>query len=330
MDDNFRQSAVLFGSDRSLVGIVTEPLCEKPAGVACLLLNMGAHHRVGPHRVNVKLAHHLASLGIGSLRFDLAGLGDSKAATGAEHFAAQAVRDLQAAMDLLEQTLGIRQFLVVGLCSGATNALAAAVADARVVGITLFDGYSFPGRRSRWERQLQRALAASSNPAILGKTLRWLKRGGKALDTRDKAAGIFDEVQSPEVVAGLFCRSMEQVVERGVAVYLLYSGTLHVRDRNRDQLGPFRNEPFAKHIHYEFMADIDHTLTTMASQQRFLKSVSDWALDVVTARLAPPAIDPVAPTSAVATNTATAASGVAATATTSRCERASSPAALAH
>ena len=287
MNDQYQQSAVLFGHDRSLVGIVTAPLGQAPLPVACLLLNMGAHHRVGPHRVNVKLAHHLASLGIGSLRLDLAGLGDSGAPRRAEHFMTQVVLDMQAAMDLLESTLGVRQFLVIGLCSGATNGLAAAVADARVVGVTLFDGYRFPGRRSRWELQLQRALAATSNPAIVGKTARWLKRLGKPLDHRDEAAGIFDEVQPPEVVAGLFRRSMTQVVERGVAVYLLYSGTLHVRDRNRDQLGPFRSEPFARHLQYEFMADIDHTLTTLASQQRFLQSVSDWALGVAAARSTP-------------------------------------------
>ncbi len=287
MNDQYQQSAVLFGRDRSLVGIVTAPLGSGAMPVACLLLNMGAHHRVGPHRVNVKLAHHLASLGIGSLRLDLAGLGDSGVPSGAEHFTTQVVLDMQAGMDLLEQTLGVRQFLIVGLCSGATNGLAVAVADSRVIGITLFDGYGFPGRRSRWERQLHRALAATSNPAILGKTVRWLKRLGKPLDTRNEVAGIFDEVKPPEVVAGLFRRSMTQVVERGVAVYLLYSGTLHVRDRNRDQLGPFRKEPFARHIQYEFMADIDHTLTTLESQQRFLQSVSNWALDVVAARSAP-------------------------------------------
>jgi alpha/beta superfamily hydrolase len=68
-----------FGPGDALVGMLTAPAQQAPAGVACLMFNMGANHRVGPRRINVKLAHMLAARGVGSLRFDLGGIGDSDA-----------------------------------------------------------------------------------------------------------------------------------------------------------------------------------------------------------------------------------------------------------
>ena len=64
---------------------------------------------------------------------------------------------------------------------------------------------------------------------------------------------------------------MMQLAERNVAVLLLYTGTMHVTDRHRDQLGPFADEPFMQQFEYEFIREIDHSLTSMASQQIFMR-----------------------------------------------------------
>lgn len=276
---DYKETPVQFGPDGSLIGIVTTPADGALAPVACLMLNMGANHRIGPRRINVKLARQMAEHGISGIRFDLAGLGDSGPASGSEHFLTQAVFDLQAAMNLMETTLGVRRFIVIGLCSGATNGMSAAIADSRVIGLLMFDSFAFPGRRSRWERTARRALAVPTNPAVIGKTVRWLKRKFSATAAAAAAPHIF-EPDPPEVTAALFRRSMTQLAERKVAVMLLYTGTVHVTDRNRDQLGPFANEAFVKNFEYEFIGEIDHSLTSMASQQTFMAVVCDWALRV--------------------------------------------------
>jgi len=294
----FNQTPVLFGPARSLMGMITTPLGREAAPVGCLLLNMGANHRVGPHRINVKVAHALASHGISNVRFDLGGLGDSAPTVGSDHYLTQAIHDIQSAMDMLQQKLGIRKFLIAGLCSGAVNAMATAVVDQRVIGISMFDGYAFPNRRSRWERTFWRALAAPANPAFLGKAKRGMKRtfarlGGrlipngfgrsKAIDPAENNAplNILDPDISPELTASLFRRSMTELAERKVAIHMVYSGTLHVRDRHRDQLGSFSTEPFTKNVRYEFIREIDHTFTTLLAQQLFVKSITDWGLAVV-------------------------------------------------
>jgi len=154
------------------------------------------------------------------------------------------------------------------------------VADPRVVGLLMFDGYAFPGRRAQLERQIRRALAAPTNPAVIGKTARWLQRKFSAKAAAAAAPHIF-ESDPPEVTAAVFRRSMTQVAERNVAVLLFYTGTMHVVDRGRDQLGPFATEAFTQRFEYRFIGDIDHSLTSMESQRVFMEVVCDWALRVV-------------------------------------------------
>jgi hypothetical protein len=277
--NDMTQSPVRFGPGDALMGMVTIPMHQVPATVACLMFNMGANHRVGPRRINVKLAHVLAGRGVSSLRFDLGGVGDSDASDMAHDLQTRAMHDLQASMDLVESMLGIRQFAIVGMCSGVQHAISAAVADPRVVALSLFDGYAFPERRSRWERTVRRALAAPAHPSFPGKAKRWLQRHLLRSHSTKPLPGFLAERRPPEVNAAWFGAAMKRLVERNVAVQLLYSGSLHVCDHDRDQLGAFRREPFAQALHYEFMRDVDHTVCTLKGQQLFLESVGDWVVD---------------------------------------------------
>ena len=270
---------VRFGADNALVGMVTAPAGQAPAAVACLMFNMGANHRVGPRRINVKLAHALAARGVSSLRFDLGGIGDSDAPADAAGLSVRALRDLQAGMDLLQSMQGIGQFAIVGMCSGAEHAMAIAAVDARVIGLSLFDGYAFPQRRTRWERTLRRALAAPAHPSFAGKTQRWLKRRLLRSEAAKPMPGFFTEEASPAETQAWFGKTMALLAERHVALQLLYSGSLHVCDRDRDQLGPFRGEPFAQSLHYEFMREVDHTVCTAKGQQQYLRTVGDWVAE---------------------------------------------------
>ena len=64
------ERTIRFGSGERLLGIVTpapQPLAGAPV---CLLFNAGVVHRIGPHRLNVKLARALAARGFTALRMD--------------------------------------------------------------------------------------------------------------------------------------------------------------------------------------------------------------------------------------------------------------------
>ncbi len=286
--NEIKEFPVQFGSDGSLLGMISTPAEGHVEPVACIFYNMGGNHRVGPRRINVKLARQLAHLGVSSIRFDLAGLGDSGPATGSRTFMAQAVLDVQAAMDQVQRSLGVHRFILMGLCSGAPSSLEATVADPRVVGLLQFDGYAFPGRRSRWERALRRALSVPTNPIMIMKTVRWIKRklsGPGAIEGEIFTSGTLEDK------AKVFVDCMNIVAERNIPTLLLYTGTLNSVDRHLDQLGPFSNEKFAKHVEYVFVSEMDHSLTSQATQRTFLKVVGDWTLRAVHG-IAPVAINP--------------------------------------
>ncbi|RIX84818.1 hypothetical protein [Acidovorax cavernicola] len=277
--NDLMQTPHRFGPGDALMGMLTVPAQQVPAPVACLMFNMGANHRVGPRRINVKLAHVLAARGVSSLRFDLGGVGDSDALDTGPDLQTRAVHSLQAAMDLAQGVLGIRQFAVVAMCSGVEHAMSAAAVDARLVALSLFDGFAFPQRRTRWELTVRRALAVPMHPSFPGKARRWVLRHLPGSTATRPLPGYFADRRPPDVNAIWFEATMKRLVEREVAVQLLYSGSLHVRDRDRDQLGALCREPFMQGLQYEFMRDVDHTVCTVKGQQLFLQSVGDWVAE---------------------------------------------------
>jgi hypothetical protein len=269
---------VRLGPDERLLGIVTLPAQPRPGAPALLLMNAGVVHRIGPHRLNVKLARALAQDGITSIRIDLSGLGDSPAATGATHFGQQAIRDLQAAMAHLEQSDGIRRFVVFGLCSGAVNGYRLALADERIAGLLMFDGYVFPTWKTHVLRRVTR-LRTLPWSALALKAVQWLtgrrprREPEPGDDTDDTHLGI---PSRPE-----FARAMETLVTRGTSVYIVYSGSFLEGHNYAGQLrDAFRRAMFLDRIRYDFLPDVDHTVTPLAAQRKVLAAVRDWVQSV--------------------------------------------------
>jgi dienelactone hydrolase len=142
-----RETSLRFGVGDRLFGIVTEPPRGWPRHrPAVCLLNVGADHHVGPHRMSVDLARELASCGYLAMRFDAAGLGDSLAAPGTTEnriYTKDAIDDVRRAMDLLGALHGTRRFVLVGTCSGAHLAFHATLVDRRVAGQLLVSPFAF-------------------------------------------------------------------------------------------------------------------------------------------------------------------------------------------
>jgi len=266
------------GADERLVGVVTLPAKPRPGAPGLLLMNAGVVHRIGPHRFNVKLARAVAEDGITSIRIDLSGLGDSPNATDASHSGQQAIRDLQAAMDHLERHHGIRRFVVFGLCSGAVNGYRLALADERIAGLQMFDGYVYPTWKTHIVRRLVRfralpwsALARKLVQRLSGqRPVRVLELGEGSDDTH---LGI---PTRPE-----FAQSMQALITRGTSVYLAYSGSFLETHNYTGQLrDAFAGAMFLDHVRYDFMPDVDHTMTSLAAQRKVIAATRDWIQSV--------------------------------------------------
>jgi pimeloyl-ACP methyl ester carboxylesterase len=130
-DDSVVERPVWFGSEVALFGIVTEPRPVDNRRRAVILLNAGADFHIGASGIYVGLARHWAARGCTVLRMDLAGIGDSGTRPGRpdqEVFPPAAVDDMRAAIEWMRANLGIRDFTLCGVCSGAYHALRGAAA----------------------------------------------------------------------------------------------------------------------------------------------------------------------------------------------------------
>ncbi len=126
-----QERAVRICQDPDLFGIVSEPALARAAAElpTVLLPNAGGAYRVGPNRLHVFLARHLAANGFRCLRMDICGLGDSVIADPAQEndtYPATAFRDIGLAMAFLEREMGVRHVVLMGLCSGAYAAFQSA------------------------------------------------------------------------------------------------------------------------------------------------------------------------------------------------------------
>jgi pimeloyl-ACP methyl ester carboxylesterase len=267
-----------FGSERHLVGTVSLPDHVGPVGF--VIVNAGVIHRIGPHRWHVKLARHMAGLGFPTIRFDPAGQGDSRVPRDAASFKEQAVRDARAAMDHLANVAGVQRFVIGGICSGAETGFNTAAVDPRVEGLWMLDGFAFPTARTQWMRYALKLQSMTPRQALARVRHKLISRSkADAASALPNDAAPISRKSGDAPPADVFARKLQTLVDRGVSVYFLYSGSiLHLFNHASQLHDRFAGQPFLKAIHLDYRPEIDHTVTTQASQQEMTRLVSHWAV----------------------------------------------------
>lgn len=277
------ESAVQFGPEQALIGVLTQPDGQTDVPeVAYLLFNAGVIPRIGTHRLNVKIARALGSRGEVTMRFDLSGQGDSRHVGGGGDFRAQAIRDLRAAMDHLEQTLGVRRFALIGVCSGAVNAYWTSLADARVSGLLMVDGFWYRSRWTRWVRHWKRFRAIPWSHVVAAVKRRLPGFGTAHKHQPDAADGLFAEDSAlANPPREEFALAMGSLVARRTAVFLLYGGSVidfySYRGQFRDA---FAGEPWLESVRCDYRPEIDHTFVSLEVQQNMIDLVLGWMPEV--------------------------------------------------
>jgi hypothetical protein len=277
---NSDESLLRFGQDGRLVGTLARPALHPDGSDSptMLLFNAGVISRVGPHRLNVKLARALAETGIPSFRFDLSGQGDSGASTALTDFERQAVLDVQAAMNAVHARTGARQFVVFGICSGAVLGYAAARADIRIVGCAMLDPYMYPTWRTHWNR----IRAIARRDGVLHASAGWVTRhvGLRRATSTDSEQG-----QRGATDLGLkrparadFAEGLRGLLDRDVDVLMLYSGSVMYSYNYPGQFGDgFRRFRLTGRIAAHYLPHVDHTVTAIAAQSEVIAIIVRWA-----------------------------------------------------
>lgn len=267
------ETAVRFGAGGRLFGLLTPPVAD--VGRPCLVvLNAGLVYRAGPGRLSVELARRAAAAGFPAFRFDLSGMGDSEPRVPLLQAIPSAVADTREAMDHLGLAHGFTRFVIAGLCSGAINAHHAAVADERVVGAVLLDGYVFPTLRSRLSRATARLRSPRGLLRRLGRLLRQGGRGGARALPEDER--FLPKWPRRSVAA----RELERLGERRVNLLFLYSGEwsrwYRYDGQMRDALGRLE---LGGHLSERQVPEAEHLYFTRPEREAMLASLIAWLED---------------------------------------------------
>lgn len=293
--DEVRETPIRFGPSQGLFGILTEPVEHARAPhvgghTAILMLNVGTNHRVGPNRLYVRMARHWARAGYHALRFDLAGMGDSRAAAGyatARLYSKDSVADVQAAIDALSAR-GCERFVLLGLCSGAYAAFQTTLADPRVVaqvllnprrlsvakGDTLETVMSEAYKSSRYyqralltPRTYLRLMRGEVNTRGIGRRMQALF-AARIARMRDRVLG--RPASDEDVLANvrLLCR-------RGVESLFVVGAEDDGLDYLEFHLGAGGRGVRSPRFHLELVHNSDHTFSRGDSQEGLIRYVTD-------------------------------------------------------
>jgi pimeloyl-ACP methyl ester carboxylesterase len=213
-------------------------------------------------------------MGFPTLRLDFSGIGDSIPRVPPLDAIPGGIADVREAMDHLTAEYGTRQFLLLGLCSGARHAHHVALADPRVVGTIMLDPPAYPTVRSRVMQLLDR----------LGDPLQLL--GG----AKRRAIGLFQPKTKPLTMIpdegeaffpetprrDQMASALQTLASRKVNQLYVYTG--ETRDyRYEGQLrGAFQELDLVSVVTERRLARADHLFFTKPERAELLAIVSSW------------------------------------------------------
>lgn len=283
--------------------VFEEPAGERERGIVAILLPPGVKTRVGPHRINRKLAQAFLSRGIPVLRTDFAGLGDSGGEIADSRLEAMYrsvqlggnIGDTRAALDWAERELGVRRCVVGGLCGAAITALLAAQDDERIAALyAIALPVTLEKDVGRDAAQMTPGELRSYRATYLRKLLRpeaWLRLLSMKTDyrllwrslaqplTRRFSSGALPEGAPASDVSQKFTAAFFALVGSGRPALLMYGEHDHLLHQYEEKFAkPWAKsvEPFAPLVTKVVIPGGNHILGDPASVAEAVRATRDW------------------------------------------------------
>jgi pimeloyl-ACP methyl ester carboxylesterase len=282
--DSYIEASAMLGEGGRLAGIFCRDLTGHQPRKAVVFVNAGAIYHVGWARMHVDMARELARSGIASLRFDLAGIGDSEASwDGPPHLYSALSEDMRAAIDWLHAR-GIHDLTVFGTCSGAYQAFHAAISDRRITRIALVNqlcflwGPAYAMQLEAWRRTKATEIAARTDArdtAIGALSARGLS--ARVLLKAKQLMKFALRHATNLLVGGTMAWSGKNLVERwfedlsrrGTQILLVYGENDPGLDELERYLGPGGCRATAlPGVTKQLIENTDHTFTPVEARQR--------------------------------------------------------------
>ncbi len=282
-----RERVILAGKSTPLTGILTYPTPNAPPASDrpwLILLNAGVLHKMGPNRMTVRLAREAAARGLTSCRFDFASVGDSAARSDGRSLAEGVVVDVREIISHLQRAHRVDRFVVIGLCSGADNALRAAQADERIVGVCMLDPSIHRTRRWYVEHFGPRIVS----PRVWRSLLSF--RHSRIASMRGAIARrLSGEKSAPAERPELFRTGytdmtvmeahLQEVLARRVELFVAFSGGWREIYNYRTQIfDAFPRVQFADKLRLEFYPQAEHTFDLETHRKVLLTDILDWVM----------------------------------------------------
>ncbi len=261
---------------------------EDEPDTCVIILNSGMTHRVGPHRLGVRLARRLVGRGIPAARFDLSGIGNTDTRKDGKSIKEQWLSQCREVMQLLEEDFGYRRFVLLGLCAGGQASFGFAARDERVLGAILINTRDYELDDS-WEKYagLERdARFYLRDAAFRGYSWKRLLTGkssfrkiGMALAFRVRE--LFKPSKTLDDAQDWFAGMMSRILDRGSCMLFLFSKGDPGWDQLRLLLGQkalegHSNAQVENQVTVQVIPDADHTFTMRHSQEEVLGRIVDW------------------------------------------------------
>ena len=268
----------LLGRNSTPIGVLSKPPVTGPFNdVAVVFLNSGLLHRVGPFRLYVSLARQFVENGIPVLRIDQSGKGDSERRKGLS-FIDSVKKDFEDAAAFLEGAVGAKRFIVLGLCSGADDALYLASEYPQIAGAVLLEAYAFRTPRYYLQHYGPRLVRLDLWSIWTGRALRFLlskarslagRRGGEQGDI----GAIREFVGSDEMR-----RRYRSVVKRGGKLLCVFTDGARSYYNYEGQLVECLNLQKADQLISElYIPGAKHTYPLVSHRERLMEEVCKWA-----------------------------------------------------
>jgi alpha-beta hydrolase superfamily lysophospholipase len=286
--DGYAEQPVQFGQEDRLFGMFDCPAVPANGKPSIVLLNTGAGHNVGPHRLYVPLARNWAASGHAVLRFDLGGIGDSAAPPGARDggaYPAHMLDDARDAIAWVRKKAPGRPVIVVGLCSGGWLAFKAAQRGLDVDAVVSINPplYLLEGR-SNWpgeHQQLQQCYQWLRHPSTWREAWRNIQSypaGIRAIphDLVRRLSIPFSTLLGDASVPAL-SGDLRAIARRGIR-------TLFVFSRGDNGLAYFqywsphalRGDSVSRYIQHVVVEDAGHAFRPRAAQRRLCALLTDF------------------------------------------------------
>jgi len=258
-------SPVLMGRDRSLFGMLTRPT-QQEAHLGAIIFNAGLLHNVGPFRLHVDLAEELARIGIPSLRIDQSGKGDSPPRDGMSR-QESILADYHECVSHISQ-YGTHKHILIGLCSGADDALDIASRADGVVGIVMLDGYAKKTLSFYFRKYGAKILSWRSWRNVLNRFLRMLALAGTDSAEAEDGLNIRNWSSDRQMLD-----KISSCLSNDIRILAIFTHGQdyynHLNQLSKSIAGPERSR--LKEIYFP---DADHTYSRVNDRERLLSAIS--------------------------------------------------------